>query len=140
MIHFKILEKIKKKLDLWNHKKKETISKKKVAYFKERDIFWMRMGENIGTEQSGKGELFMRPVIIIKKFNKHCFWAVPLTTNLKDGKYYSKVLINNQEQRAIISQMRLFDVYRLERKIGFISKKDFNDIKKAIQELLMNDL
>jgi mRNA interferase MazF len=33
-------------------------------------FFYMKMGKNLGFEQNGKGENFVRPVIILKKFNK----------------------------------------------------------------------
>ena len=32
--------------------------------FKERDIFWISVGENIGFEEDGKNALFNRPVLV----------------------------------------------------------------------------
>ena len=49
-----------------------------IVGFKERDIFYMNMGKNIGFEQDGKGENFVRPVVIIKGFNKNMFFGIPL--------------------------------------------------------------
>lgn len=46
------------------------------------------MGQNIGFEQNGKGDNFVRPVIILKKFNKNMFFGIPLSTQIKDGKFY----------------------------------------------------
>jgi hypothetical protein len=36
-------------------------------FVSERDLWWMTMGENIGSEINGKSKLFSRPAIIYKK-------------------------------------------------------------------------
>lgn len=51
-------------LSLW-HKIKIKISKNKnFLKFNEREIWFIRLGQNIGFEQNGKGEQFMRPTLI----------------------------------------------------------------------------
>lgn len=50
-----------KQFDEWNNVKKNIHAKKQVALFKERDIFWANIGENIGYEQCGKGDDFTVP-------------------------------------------------------------------------------
>ena len=35
-------------------------------------------------EQDGKGGKFARPVLVFKKFNKEVFWALPLSTRIKE--------------------------------------------------------
>ena len=54
------------KLDNWNNVKQNTQKIDKKVYFKERDVFWLKVGENIGFEQSGKGDKFQRPVLVLK--------------------------------------------------------------------------
>ena len=34
--------------------------------FKEKEIWWCNLGQNIGDEENGKGEFFMRPVWLSK--------------------------------------------------------------------------
>ena len=53
-----------KNFDDWNIVKQRTEQKQHIANFKEREIFWANIGENIGFEQSGKGNDFMRPLLI----------------------------------------------------------------------------
>ena len=36
--------------------------------------------ENIGFEQSGKGDEFLRPVLILKRLTKEMFFGIPLST------------------------------------------------------------
>lgn len=124
-----------KKFDEWNIVKKTTHKIKKRVYFKERDIFYIRIGENIGFEQSGKGEMFLRPVIILKKFNNDFFMGVPLTTTIKEGKYYFSFEFTTKKSNAILSQIRPFDVKRVKHKIGVINKEDFKKIKEKISNL-----
>ncbi|MEK7175591.1 MAG: hypothetical protein AAB693_02185 [Patescibacteria group bacterium] len=54
-------------------------------YFKEREIWWCSVGENVGTEMNGKNDYFRRSVLIVKKLDRYSFLAIPLTTNQKKG-------------------------------------------------------
>jgi len=47
----------KQNLEKWNTLKQITEKSNKKVYFKERDIFWLKVGENIGFEQNEKGFL-----------------------------------------------------------------------------------
>ena len=106
-------------------------------YFRERDIWWSRLGVNIGFEQDGKGESFSRPVLIIKKFNQFLFWAVPLSGKLKKNPYYVECVCSDGRTRAaMISQLRLISSKRLTDKIGFADSTSLRAIKKAIKALL----
>lgn len=37
--------------------------------YKEGDIWWCAVGENIGIEINGKGKMFSRPVLVYKKLS-----------------------------------------------------------------------
>jgi hypothetical protein len=55
-------------------KLKESLHKEKLRpYFKEREIWWTSIGFNVGDEQHGNNDIFERPVLVIKKFNKNIF-------------------------------------------------------------------
>jgi hypothetical protein len=38
----------------WNEQKKNVEKSKKQVFFKERDVFYLRCGKNVGFEQNGK--------------------------------------------------------------------------------------
>lgn len=106
-------------------------------YFRERDIWWCRLGANVGFEQDGKGESFSRPVLIIRKFNQFIFWAVPFSGKLKRNPYYIPCACSDGRTRAaMISQLRLISSKRLTDKIGFAELSSFRGIKKAVKTLL----
>lgn len=105
-------------------------------YFKEREIWYASLGENIGFEENGKNDTFERPVLIFKKFNKNLLWAVPLTSQLKIGAYYYEFGLNNKNSSLILPQLRAISSKRLIRKIGTLSVKDFEETKERIQSFL----
>ncbi|MDR0887489.1 MAG: type II toxin-antitoxin system PemK/MazF family toxin [Candidatus Nomurabacteria bacterium] len=113
-------------------------SARKTVFYKERDIWWVSVGENIGSEQDGKGELFFRPVLVIKGFNKELFWGVPLSTTKNRGRFYHPFQAENvtKVSVALLSQMRPFDTGRLVKKEGIISIYDFTKVKAKIKKFL----
>ena len=79
---------MEKNFKKWHSIKALLDKKKKEIYFKEREIWWCSLGLNIGFEQDGKNYRFERPVLILKKFSKDLFWALPSTSQDKTGEYY----------------------------------------------------
>jgi mRNA interferase MazF len=125
-----------KNFDHWNNIKKDSEIYFKFKYYKPRQIWWMRLGCNLGHEQDGKGIYFERPILIIKKFNNRIFFGIPLTTKIKNNPFYIKIKDKEGMIRCgIISQLRLFDASRLREKVGFIDIISFEKIKKAIRDL-----
>ncbi|EKD80624.1 MAG: hypothetical protein ACD_40C00048G0001, partial [uncultured bacterium] len=81
-----------KDFDGWIEKKKQTDAKtSRAPYFKERDIWWVSVGVNVGFEEDGKNGNFVRPVLVVKKFNQELFLGLPMSTKLKKNKYYLPV-------------------------------------------------
>lgn len=122
----------------WNNLKQHihNYSENKV-HFHEREIWYCHIGENVGFEQDGKGIEFLRPVLIIRKFNNEIFWAVPLTSKIKKSKFYYNIKIKNtSESSAILSQLKLIDSKRMSHKIGVLPKDEFNNLTKKLKELI----
>lgn len=101
--------------------------------FKEREVWWCSIGVNVGHEEDGKSNRFNRPVLVIKKFNKHLFWGVPLTTKIKEIEHYHKFYFDDVEQCAMLTQMRLLDSKRITHKIGRLAENEFKDIKSKLK-------
>jgi mRNA interferase MazF len=129
---------MEKKFDIWNEIKKQTDERADRLLYKKREIRWCKLGVNVGYEQDGTGEGFSRPVLIIKDFNQHVCLAVPLTTSQKKNPYHVKIgFIDGQiESSAIISQLRLIDTKRLYTKVTMLDEEKFNDVIKAIKDML----
>lgn len=127
---------MKKDFQRWHKKKTHIENDRPRVFFKEREIWLCYIGENIGFEQDGRGEEFLRPVIIIKKFNNEVLLAVPLTKVEKKNKYYFSFALNKKTSVAILSQMRLIDAKRLKYKMGDMKIDDFKELKNKIRQLL----
>jgi len=126
-----------KDFDGWTIVKKESHSDVSRVIFKERDVWWCKLGANIGDEQDGKGRSFTRPVLVMKKFNKRIFIGLPLSTALKEDKhFYHKFEFKGREQSVIISQIRLLDSKRLSHKLGAVNEVDFLEIKEKAKKLI----
>lgn len=107
------------------------------VYFREREIWWCHLGANIGFEQDGKGESFSRPVLILKKFNKNLFWAVPLSTKLKPSPYYIHFKLPDEKViSAITLQLRIISSKRLMGRMYSLDENTFMRIKKIVKDLL----
>lgn len=137
-----------KDFDKWNKEKKKTnqeISRK--VRFQEKEIWWCKIGINVGCEMDGKGNRFVRPVLIVKKTSPNTFFGVPLTKkplgiveNKKLEKFYYKM--GTIEKDGIIydnvlalEQGRLFDKKRLVHKYKELNKSNFNLVLKNIKDL-----
>ena len=119
--------------DRWNHLKKSTdagISEPRL-YFHEGDIWWVRLGKNVGYEIDGKSHQFTRPVIVLKKYNQYSFLALPLTTNAHPNRYRIPVgTVGGTPSFATLSQLRNIDSKRLVKKITRLPSDHLVIIKK----------
>ena len=128
-----------KKFNEWNEVKKETDLSEKSHLFKEREIYNAKIGENIGFEQSGKGDEFVRPVLIVKRLTKEMFFGVPLSTTLREGSFfYGFEFIAGKHSTALLVQTRLFSSRRLLNKIGMINKDDFKNLREKLNGLMFD--
>ncbi|MBI1300068.1 MAG: type II toxin-antitoxin system PemK/MazF family toxin [Alphaproteobacteria bacterium] len=125
-----------KDFDNWNTLKKRLNAENTVPFFKEREIWWCSIGVNVGHEQDGKSEKFNRPVLVIRKFNNRLFWGVPLTTQIKDNKYYYAFDFKKRKQCAMMTHMRLWDANRLTSSMGRLGAEEFGKIRDQLAEYL----
>ena len=131
-----------KDFENWNKKQEQLDGRTGNPTFKEREIWWCSIGENIGYEIGGKGETFSRPVLIVRKFSEHSFWGVPLTSQYKNSPYYYPIHFTDgrnlaeNKSYAMISQLRFYDVRRLGKQIATLTDEQFLNIKNAIKDLI----
>jgi mRNA interferase MazF len=121
----------------WGIQKAKINEKDSRLGFREGEVWWCNIGVNVGVEIDGKDKEFSRPALVLKKFNNESFWAIPLTTSAKRGRFYIPVKIDNCIDGVTnISQLRLLDAKRLTTRIGVITVEDSARIRKAVRNLL----
>lgn len=124
-------------LNSWHEVKKTLCSnpRREDIRFKERQVWWVSVGHNIGDEQYGKGILYTRPVLIIKKISSTMFYGIPVTSKQKKGYYYHLcryVEDNRGDNLVILSQLRVFDTKRLSHKHGLVETANFEAIRSKM--------
>jgi mRNA interferase MazF len=106
-------------------------------YFNETEIWWCAIGENVGIEINGKGDMFSRPVFIYKKLSKDGFLGVPLSTQEKNGSWYVSVSFKEEMIFANLAQIRVLSSSRLYEKVGALDDSDVEKIKTAFSRLYL---
>ncbi len=126
---------MKKDFDGWNTLKRQTHNEQPRLYT-VREIWWCRLGVNVGSEQDGRGEWFVRPCVILRGFGADACLLAPLTTSTREHPLRVSVgIVDGREARANLSQIRVIDTRRLVRKIGFLKKDVFSSIRKTAKDL-----
>lgn len=108
----------------------------KPVLYKEREVWWAKIGHNIGSEQNGSYTTYSRPVLIFKGFSETIFWIIPLSTTSRRGKYDIEVELNGQISVAVLSQLRAIDIRRLGNKMGMISQGDMAIIRNKVRSFI----
>ena len=131
-----------KNFDKWNEEKKKIDSLKyENFYVNVREIYFTKMWINIGFEQDWKKD-FLRPVLIIKRIWILIF-CIPLSTKFKDNLFYKKletcIFYKNkyikENSMLILSQWKTLDTKRFIKQIWYISKLEFEELKKILKNM-----
>ncbi|MDX2073189.1 MAG: type II toxin-antitoxin system PemK/MazF family toxin [Alphaproteobacteria bacterium] len=125
-----------KDFESWHNLKIKIDTRINPPSFQQQQIWWCNVGTNIGHEEDGKAPQFVRPVLIVRKFNAHIFLGVPLTTQVKTNPYYHKIIFKEKEQCAMLSQIRVWDSKRMINEMGKLSDSQFKELINAIKNML----
>lgn len=126
-----------KNFDQWNEQKKLIHGEGKNKLYHQREVWWCSLGINVGSEQDGAGLEYQRPVLIVKGLSAATCLVIPLTTSSKQHPMRIAVgIVDGEQASAILSQIRIIDIKRLVEKVGFIEKEVFEQIRKAVKDIL----
>lgn len=121
---------------------KESLHKKdhKPPLVSERDIWWVSIGENVGSEINGKSDLFSRPVIIFRKLAHGFYFVIPTTTQEKEGSWFVPFVHGGKSVVACLHQARAIDYRRLSSKLGQIDTDDYMRVQEGFRELYIKNI
>lgn len=120
--------------DDWNDKKKRLHNAERNILFKEGQIWWCSLGVNVGEEVLGKGKLYLRPVIVLRKITRSSCVVIPTTTQPKQGSWYFPFEVNNLKRWALMHQIRSVSIKRFYKRESTLPEGDFEKFKKAIAD------
>jgi mRNA interferase MazF len=104
--------------------------------FKEGEIWWCHIGENIGTEICGKGEMFDRPVLIIRKLDKQSFIGLPILGKTKKGDWYVPIQVQDREVSVFLAQVKYLDYRRMDNLITTVGETEFQEISSRFIDFM----
>src|SRR3989344_1677889 len=107
----------------------------KPPFVSERDMWWVSLGENVGSEMNGKSDRFSRPVLIVKKLAHGFYLVAPTTKQPHKGSWYAHVHLGKQDEYVCLNQIRTIDHRRLFSKLGQIDTDNFEKVRIAFKKL-----
>ena len=126
-----------KDFDTWNEKKKQIEKHPSVPNIHVREVWWVSLGLNIGSEEDGKNFHFERPVLIIKKYNENMVLILPLSGKRKPSRYRFPVSVGENQSDVLLSQPRLISTKRMIRKVAKLMDHNFEAVLQAFIESLI---
>ncbi len=120
----------------WNKLKQKLHESDKKFYFKEWEIWWISLWQNIWTESFWKWENFRRPILVLKKLSWNSLICIPFSSKKKKWTWFVDCTLHNIKRTALLYQIKMIHTNRFERRIWQIDDDDFIEIKKRLKSLL----
>lgn len=123
--------------DEWSHEKQIIHKTEEIkASISPREVWYIKMGINIGNEENGKWE-FLRPVLVIRRIG-NMYFCIPLTTKWKNENFFYIPLETQFEERKswlIVSQWKVYDKKRFVDFMWKLEVDEFHHIKKTLRSI-----
>lgn len=127
---------MEKDFDGWNEKKKELDKSDRKFLFKQGEVRWCSVGINVADESCGKGSIFGRPVLVLKKLSHKNYIGIPLSRKIKTGTWFIDIKVRGETVSALLHQIRMFSSHRFHNRLTTIDHVDFSRIKRKLKRLL----
>lgn len=122
----------------WTPIKAKVHNTGRIRTFSEGQFWWVVVGENVGIEIGGKGQLFLRPVYILRKNSALGFIGIPVTSQPHKRKDYVKIRFKDKDEYLALTQVKTFSSFRLKKKMGEADDSDRQKISDAFLKLFNN--
>ena len=124
--------------DAWNEEKKAIHAAARAPIFREGQVWWCRLGVNVGSEVYGKGPQRTRPVIILRKLSRESSIVVPVTSQqpTRVGDWYFPMSWSARDQWVMLHQARMTSAARLTSRMAELPESDFKALKAAFRAFM----
>ncbi len=125
----------------WNILKQEiNFTYRNTHYPKVREIWWINIGLNIGSEIYGKTDQYTRPVLILNIY-KNMLMCLPISSKIKRSKLKFKIYTLDLKCHCVVfDQIRVFDRKRFIKRKYVISKNKFKRIIGKLKNMITTDV
>jgi mRNA-degrading endonuclease toxin of MazEF toxin-antitoxin module len=127
---------MQKDFDQWFKIKSKLEERNCSILFKEGEVWWCSIGVNTKQESCGKGGLFKRPVLVIKRLSKELCIIIPLTSKHKRGTWFFNLKSTKLNSTFLLYQIRLISTARLTKRFVTLPSNQFNEIKKRLKQFI----
>ncbi len=125
-----------KNFEEWSQKKKSIDNKNHIPPFiKEGSIWWVSIGLNIGSEIYGKNIDYARPAVILKKLSSKIYLVAPITSTIKRGFYYEKIVTREQDSYVCFDQIKTCDYRRFIYEYTILTEIDYVNVKNKFDAI-----
>ncbi len=125
-----------KDFDSWNKEKKRIDQFKKYPHPKIGEIWYVRVGMNVGSEIYGKGTEYVRPVLVLNADDSESFIGAPITSKLKRRRYSEIIKTQDEKLHSVLMyQIKLFDKRRLIRRRYILDMDQYLNLKSIFYSL-----
>ncbi len=132
------MEEYKKEFERWNKIKIAANSRDAENILIQKGAIWlMQVGVNIGSEMDGKGQDFVRPIIVVKKINRDTFFGVPISSKIKTNYFRLHFQLFSEDRVAVLSQLKLYDKKRCIRFMSVLTKEKLGEISQRLSEFFL---
>ena len=102
-------------------------------------VWLIRLGVNVGSELDGKGNEFLRPVIVIRKINDQRFFGIPVSSKVTEDYFRQKFILLGEQRDAVLSDIRAFDKKRCMRFMTMLDTETIHIITQRISHIFIED-
>jgi mRNA interferase MazF len=104
---------------------------------KVKEVWWARLGMNIGREVYGKGRDYTRPVLVINSEGSEMCIIVPLTSKLRKNKYTEVVTTEDGKKHcAMLYQTRAIDKRRLREHVYTLNDAEYSKVEAVFTQTM----
>ncbi|MEK7068951.1 MAG: type II toxin-antitoxin system PemK/MazF family toxin [Patescibacteria group bacterium] len=122
-----------KEFDVWNKVKQRVNAEQRGIVIRKGEVRWASLGVNVGMEIDGKGESFLRPVLIVDCIGKGLALVVPITSSGKMLPGYLPFEWKEKTDSLCIHHMKTISTKRILRREAKIPGNTLARIKEAIK-------
>lgn len=129
-----------KNFDGWNEVKKQVDQEPKKKQVSIGKIYWCNIGVNVGREVYGKGNKFVRPVLVLNVLPNGTFLGVPLSSQTKNKAGFMFYKFEDSKQKsqvALLAQTRIFDIKRKSDYFSSVDNQTLRIIKDKIKKYIV---
>ena len=121
-----------KDFDQWGKVKKQINVKKVPITIRSGDVRWVILGVNVASEIDGKGDLFLRPALILHVIGADLALVVPLTSKQKSIPGYIPFALKKKFCSLCLHQIKVVSQNRILHRLEHVADNRVREVQKHI--------